>query len=178
MASAFGHIAVAYAMGKTMKSVWGTTRFWIFTVVCCLVPDVDVVGLLMGIPYEHVWGHRGMTHSIMFAVLLGTVAAKITLSHISVWTKPYAVLAVYFGLVTMSHALLDALTDGGLGIAFFAPFDDTRYFFPWRPIRVSPIGAAEFFSSWGLGVLISELIWIGLPVTVWLLGHRIFRRVG
>ncbi len=84
--------------------------------------------------------------------------------------------ALWAGLFTLSHGLLDALTDGGLGIAFFAPFNETRYFFPWRPIMVSPIGLSQFFSSWGLGVLLSELIWIGIPVTFWLLGQRMMRR--
>ena len=43
-----------------------------------------------------------------------------------------------------SHGVLDALTDGGPGVAFLAPFDDTRYFFPWRPIRVSPLWRGFF----------------------------------
>jgi inner membrane protein len=56
MASVFGHIAVAYAMGKTVNPAWASPRFWVLTVLCCLLPDVDVLGLLMGIPYEHVLG--------------------------------------------------------------------------------------------------------------------------
>jgi membrane-bound metal-dependent hydrolase YbcI (DUF457 family) len=32
------------------------------------------------------------------------------------------------------------LTDGGLGIAVFAPFSSHRFFFPVQPIPVSPIG--------------------------------------
>ena len=51
------------------------------------------------------------------------------------------------------------MTDGGLGIAFFSPFDPTRYFLPWRPILVSPIGAG-FFSQRGAAVLWSELLWV------------------
>lgn len=35
------------------------------------------------------------------------------------------------------------LTDGGLGVAFFSPFDNKRYFLPWRPIRVSPISVTH-----------------------------------
>ena len=27
---------------------------------------------------------------------------------------------------------------GGLGVAFFSPFSNARYFLPWRPIRVAP----------------------------------------
>ena len=54
-----------------------------------------------------------------------------------------------------SHGVLDALTDGGSGVAFLAPFDDTRYFFPWRPIRVSPFWGG-FFTPRGLETVTSE----------------------
>jgi inner membrane protein len=176
MASAFGHVAVAYAMGKTLNPACASTRFWAWTVLCCLLPDADVAGLVVGIPYEHLWGHRGMTHSITFAILVGIVIPILAVPSIAWLSRGYGVLVIYFGLVTLSHGLLDAFTNGGLGIAFFAPFDATRYFFPWRPIVVSPIGMAQFFSSWGVGVLLSELIWIGIPVGVWLLGQRMMRR--
>src|SRR5260370_33038895 len=58
------------------------------------------------------------------------------------------------------------MTDGGLGVAFFSPFDNHRYFLPWTPIRVSPIGLGRFFSPRGLEVLQSELLWIWLPAAV------------
>ncbi len=178
MASAFGHIALAYAMGKTLNPAWSSTRFWVLTVLCCLLPDVDVLGLLVGIPYEHVLGHRGITHSIAFAILVGIIVPKLAVPTVSCWSGRYAVLITYFGLVTMSHGFLDAFTDGGLGIAFFAPFDSTRYFFPWRPIAVSPIGISQFFSPWGLSVLLTEGIWIGIPVCLWLGVLRVVRREG
>jgi hypothetical protein len=57
------------------------------------------------------------------------------------------------------------MTDGGLGVAFFAPFHNERYFFPWRPIAVSPIGMG-FFSERGLEVIISELHWGSLLLAV------------
>lgn len=37
-------------------------------------------------------------------------------------------------------------TNGGLGTALSAPFDNTSYFFSWRPIMVSPISAGALFS--------------------------------
>jgi inner membrane protein len=173
MASAFGHLAVAYAMGKTLNPSWPTQRFWVLTVLCCLLPDVDVLGFMLGVPYEHALGHRGITHSIAFAILVGIMVPKLAVPAIPCWSRRYGVLVIYFGLVTMSHGLLDAFTDGGLGIAFFAPFDATRYFFPWRPIAVSPIGISEFVSLGGLRVLLIEGIWIGIPVTFWLMAQRI-----
>lgn len=60
-------------------------------------------------------------------------------------------------VVVASHPLLDILTDGGLGCALFWPFDGTRYFAPWRPIPVAPIGLA-FFSPFGLTVAIWEAV--------------------
>jgi inner membrane protein len=71
-------------------------------------------------------------------------------------------LVAYFFLITASHGVLDALTDGGLGVAFFAPFTARRYFFPWRPIEVSPIGLG-LFSERGAEVFASEFVWVWLP---------------
>jgi len=77
-----------------------------------------------------------------------------------------SMLPLLFFFITASHGLLDALTDGGLGVAFFSPFNTRRYFFPWRPLHVSPIGAVSFFSPRGVRVLQSELVWVWLPVLV------------
>lgn len=178
MASAFAHVAVAYALGKTFRLPMSAWRLWSLSVVCCLLPDADVVGFFLGIPYGHPLGHRGFTHSIVFAILVGLVVPRLATSRISFWTFGYWMSALYFFLVTMSHGFLDALTDGGLGIAFFAPFDSTRYFLPLRPISVSPIGISEFFTAYGLGVVLSEFIWIGIPVGLWLVALRVIGRTG
>jgi inner membrane protein len=129
-------------------------------VVCSMLPDLDVVGFRFGVPYGHLLGHRGLSHSMAFAVFL---SACLT------WLLPIAAQAsrmMLFGflfLSTVSHGILDALTSGGLGVAFFAPFENSRYFFPWRPIRVSPISVSAFLSATGVRVLRSELQWIWLP---------------
>ena len=176
MASAFAHVAVAFAMGKSLHSQFHTSRFWWFTVACCLLPDADVLGLMLGIPYEHILGHRGFTHSIVFAMLVGVVVPRLAAPMIRYGTRRYWLFALYFSLVTMSHGFLDALTDGGLGIAFFAPFDSTRYFLPLRPVSVSPIGISAFVSHEGFRVLLSELVWIGIPVGLWLMVLKITGR--
>jgi len=178
VASAFGHVAVAYALGNTFRLPISGWRLWSLSVVCCLLPDVDVVGFSLGIPYEHTLGHRGFTHSIAFAILVGLLVPRLASSTISYRTSSYWMSVLYFSLVTMSHGFLDSLTDGGLGIAFFAPFDSTRYFFPFRPLTVSPIGVTQFFSKWGMGVLLSEFMWIGIPVGIWLVVLQITRRTG
>ena len=79
--------------------------------------------------------------------------------------------------MTASHGALDAMTDGGLGVAFFAPFSGERYFFPFRPIVVSPIGLGGFFSEWGVAVIKSELLWVWLPSALVVAFVLIFRRL-
>jgi inner membrane protein len=70
-------------------------------------------------------------------------------------------------LVVASHGLLDALTDGGLGVAVFWPFSNERFFAPWRPLPVAPIGA-RFWSGRGLAVVAVELCWFA-PLVLWTL---------
>src|ERR1039458_7761305 len=57
---------------------------------------------------------------------------------------------------SVTHPLLDALTDGGSGVMLLFPFSDVRLFFPWRPIHVSPLGVLRFFSRAGY-ILRSEM---------------------
>jgi inner membrane protein len=69
-------------------------------------------------------------------------------------------LCLFVGLL---HIMLDAMTNGGLGIALFSPFSNHRYFFPWRPIEVSAILPQYFFKLNGWQVIKSELILIIIP---------------
>lgn len=127
-----------------------------------MIPDLDVIGFRFGIHYGDFWGHRGFTHSLVFAALLSVVAVLILSRRRQAGIGRSALFAYMF-LATASHGVLDAMTDGGLGVAFLSPFDTTRYFLPWRPIRVSPIAIHRFFSARGFPVLRSELLWIWVP---------------
>lgn len=161
MASAFSHAIVALALGNAPQHSIMTWQVITLGMFCSIVPDLDVVGFPFGIQYEDLWGHRGMTHSLLFAALFSA-----TLLGIGFRQEPIRVkigLFLYLFLCTASHGLLDAMTNGGLGVAFFSPFDTTRYFFSWRPVLVSPIGISEFFNWYGFRVLASEALWIWLP---------------
>jgi inner membrane protein len=134
-----------------------------------ILPDADVIGFGLGVAYADTWGHRGALHSLaMAAMITGLIAL--------VWRQARQAWSAAFLFVSMaSHGLLDTVTSGGLGIALFWPFDDTRYFAPWRPIRVSPIGV-HFFSLRGLETLLSELRWVWLPCGVAIAASLAFRR--
>jgi inner membrane protein len=175
MASAFSHAIVALAMGKAFHNKELRWRELFLGALCSVVPDFDVIGLYVGIQYGDLWGHRGVTHSIMFAALLAA-------SLVAVWYRGKDMfgmmgLFLYFFLCTLSHGVPDAMTNGGLGVAFFSPFDTTRYFFPVRPVLVSPIGVSEFFGEYGVRILASEAIWIWLPSGVVFLMLRVAQRL-
>lgn len=121
-------------------------------VIGSIVPDADVIGFRYHVPYGSTFGHRGFTHSIFFAFAVSLAATAIVRPR----GRTFSTFAFIF-LCTMSHAVLDAFTNGGMGVAFFSPFSNRRYFFPWTPIRVSPIGRLS------LRVLLSELRWVWLP---------------
>jgi inner membrane protein len=141
--------------------------------VCSIIPDLDVIGFRFGVRYQDLLGHRGFTHSILFAAALGALVGLTLFRHgpVGGWT-----VFLFLFVSTLSHPLLDMLTNGGLGVALLAPFSRERYFFPWRPIEVSPIGVGSFFSEWGMRVVLSELRWIWLPsAAVFIAGHIIRR---
>lgn len=191
MASLLTHAAVAVSLGQAAPRELRTSRkFWWMAVLCSMAPDADVIGFGLGIRYGDLWGHRGMTHSLLFAAVvagfLGILNQKPKHTTESLrrgeesgtggqGLGQSAVLAILFFVITASHGVLDAMTNGGLGVAFFSPFDARRYFFPWTPIEVSPIGAGRFFSERGLEVLWSEIVWIWGPALALGILLRAFR---
>jgi inner membrane protein len=158
MASAFTHALAAAALGSLI--VPGRARLIALGAALAILPDADAIGFQLGVPYPSLLGHRGLSHSIAFAAL---VAVGVTLLP-ALRAAPGRTRAAWFLVAAvLSHGLLDALTDGGLGVAFFAPLSGERYFFPWRPIAVSPISVTRFFSARGLRVLESELVVVWVP---------------
>jgi inner membrane protein len=163
VATIISHGIAALALGKVFSGERMPIRFWVASVVCAMLPDIDVIGFAFGIHYGDMLGHRGLTHSLLFALLIGFATVALLFREEKPFSKSWFSLVIYFFVVTASHGVLDALTNGGLGVAFFAPFSNTRYFFPWRPIEVSPIGLRFFSSRSAWEVLVSEIVWIWLP---------------
>ena len=159
MASIFGHGMVAYTLSK-VASKSSTKKLVILAIISSILPDIDILAFNFGIPYEAPLGHRGFTHSILFAIIWAVV---VTFVFGGGFKKLY-VFVIFFS--TISHGILDALTTGGRGVGFFIPFDNTRYFLPFKVIKVSPLRPGDFFSDWGFQVIMSELKYIFLPCLV------------
>jgi inner membrane protein len=161
--ASLAHLAVGMAGGRAAdRSARLSLRVTLALSALSLLADADVVAFRVGIPYSAPFGHRGATHSLVFALLAGMVAA-VLLARDPRW--PFPRIAVIACLVAVSHPVLDAMTDGGLGVALLWPFSNARFFAPWRPIPVSPIGS-RMLSGRGIHVLFIEAIG-SLPLLVW-----------
>jgi inner membrane protein len=153
--ASLGHVAIGMAAarlsGDGRRPRAGSMLAWS---ALSMLPDADVVGFSLGVRYGDPWGHRGATHSLAFAIGVGSL---IGLAAARRFRQPFARTLLFTVAVLASHPLLDMLTDGGLGCALFWPVDLTRYFAPWRPIQVAPIGL-DFFTSYGAIVALSEIV--------------------
>lgn len=118
-----------------------------------MLPDLDVIAFAFGIPYRDAFGHRGASHAMLTGLVVGALAGVL----IARLTRtPIGVTVLLAALAMVSHGLLDTLTTGGEGAALFWPFTHERYFAPFRPIPVAPIGLG-FLSMRGLYCAAVEL---------------------
>lgn len=127
-------------------------------------PDLDVVAFRLGIPYSHWLGHRGISHSPIVALLVGALVARVAFRRVPFPSKDGWRLVALCPAAMASHGVLDAFTNGGLGVAFLLPFSPERFFFPFRPLVVSPIGVGSFLRGPAFAVLGSEVLWVWIPV--------------
>lgn len=165
MASFFGHfiagatIASAFFPGKT------PVKIAVAAGICACLPDADFITFKLGISYHSIWGHRGASHSALVTLLTGLAVAWLFFRHHPQIARIYPVLA----LATFSHPILDAMTNGGLGVALYFPVSYERIFLPFRPLQVSPLQLSDFWGEWAQKVLWTEFVWVALPcLAIWL----------
>ena len=170
MPTIFSHAAVGFIAAKgAAEATAPNTRIVIASMALAALPDADAL-FFGAIPYNHPFGHRGFTHSLFFAVLMGSLVAFLFSK--AGWAPAHSfwALALIFTAAAASHGFFDAMTDGGLGVAFLAPFTNHRYFFPWRPIPVAPLSLGGLVNPRGLRVISAEaeLFWIfTLGAVIW-----------
>jgi inner membrane protein len=163
------HAIIPLSIGLALGKVRIPAPILIAGIALAMLPDGDVIGFKLGINYADQFGHRGASHALFVAAgVAGLLTALLRLDN---WKLIFAFLFISMA----SHGVLDAFTSGGLGPALFWPFDDTRYFAPISPIRVSPIGAG-FFSARGVAVLFSEALWVWMPAALMAVAGRALLR--
>jgi inner membrane protein len=166
--ASIGHVAIALTSARIydqrVHRRWPAVASMAAWTTLSMLPDIDVIGFGLGVPYAAPFGHRGATHSFLAAILVALLVLLVLLLARPARLPPRlsALLAL---AVVASHDVLDTMTDGGLGCALLWPLTNHRYFAPWRPIPVAPIGL-HFLSGEGLRVAAAELLMF-LPLVVY-----------
>lgn len=160
MASLITHPLVPVVLAAAAGSKHVPWRLLVAGIVLSLLPDLDVVAFRLGVPYESPFGHRGFTHSLVAALIVAAGLAPF--ARYLQARAPATFLFLFFAMA--SHGVLDAYTRQGLGVAFFWPFSDARYFFPFRPVEASPVSVSRFLQVRAGDVLESEFLWLWLPL--------------
>ncbi len=149
-------VALSLAFGR--KVIPG--RLLLAGVVVSVLSDLDVVAFRLGVPYAAEFGHRGFSHSILFAL----AAAMLGACMFRQLHSSFRFAFFFLFSCALSHGILDAFTNGGLGVAFLWPWSDERFFAHFQVIEAAPLSLKRFLSPVGLGVLWSELLWVWCPL--------------
>lgn len=153
------HAAVPLCLGLGLGQKIIPPRLLFAGVVFAMLPDADVLAFKFGVAYGNAFGHRGFTHSLLFAALVPTLALLLCQ-----WFKTSLLKTWSFLFVSLlSHSLLDSITTGGKGVGWLWPWSDERFFAPWQVIRVAPFNLAKYLTPSGHAVIVSELYWVWLP---------------
>ena len=113
------------------------------------IPDIDFLAAFWLNTEDNLMAHRGITHSILFAVLITPVIAGMA-NH---WHRPHNISFrrwfLFIGSVILMHIFLDAFNNYGVG-----------WFEPFNPVRVSfnTIYVADLFFSLAPGIALLLLV--------------------
>ncbi len=169
----FSHAAVAAAAGTALAPRQVPSRFWSLSIACATIADVDLIGFLLGVPYDHFFGHRGLFHSLFFGLLVTAFLVFFWFRDVERFSRRWYFYFGFFFLLSASHGILDAFTQGSIGVALLSPFDTTRYFFPWTPL--SMIRTKVFLRTWSFAAIRNELLYIWLPCLIIIIAARLIR---
>ena len=154
MATIFTHAVVGLGMarvGAARPMPWG---YWGMAAILPVLPDIDIYSTAA---YGDALGHRGITHSLAFAAVVGMLAAAATFR---LFRAKWWRLALLFFAIIASHGLLDAFTKGGWEIPFFWPLGGQ--YGDWGPIPASDlrVDLSDLGQSESLR---AEFLWVWIP---------------
>ncbi len=171
MPTGLTHAVVGFGVATAFLGPAQPLMVYGLSVGLAVLPDIDIIGLYLGVPYASFFGHRGFSHSFCGALLVSLLVAWASAGVLAI---PWWLLGACFFVAAASHGLLDGCNDAGLGIAYFSPFVTSRYFLPWRPITTPYIGG-HFFRHGPLDVLRSEIGWVWFPLAVLVAASLVIR---
>lgn len=164
-------LALPFMESAALRAVMPRWAIPVTAGLFAVAPDLDTWAMLrFDLPRGSFFSHRGFFHSPFFLALLALALASLAARGRAIF-----LLAAVWAGAAATHPLLDMLTDGGTGVMLLFPFSAERLFFPWRPIRVSPLSIVRFFDRSG-EILWSEAPFCAAATLLGLAARRITRR--
>ncbi len=93
MATVITHAIAAGALSTIAPRALPRARLALTLAILSAAPDVDVIGFHYGIAYGAQLGHRGFTHSILFAAIAAFVAPFIAFPRIPRFSRAWWILS-------------------------------------------------------------------------------------
>lgn len=160
------HTAVPLCIGLGLGNKQIPPALLLTGIVFSIIPDLDVLSFKLGIAYANAFGHRGFTHSLLFAFSLPALALLFR----RYFTAGVGYVGWFLILSLLSHSVLDSLTTGGMGVGWLWPWSQERFFAPIRVINVAPFQLSQYLKPNGIAVIKSELWWVWGPGVILMLG--------
>ena len=140
------HAALAVAVGSAVLPRRCAPSWLVLGAGCAVLPDLDLLAPVVGGSREF---HRTFTHSVVFAIVMGTIGAA------GFWLMGRDCsralgIGLWAAVTTVSHAIADMWTSYPVGVALWSPFSPRRYHLAGQPIES----------------VTQEFLWVGLPCLV------------
>ena len=134
------HIALGACLGELFLGKKIGKKAMLYGAVAASLPDIDFVASFWLSPTGDLLAHRGLTHSICFAVAFVAGAALFLSRRHRTENVSNVSWLVFLGTAITSHLFLDAFNAYGIG--WFEPFNHHRFSFNILFV------ADPFFSLW------------------------------
>jgi len=166
MPSSFTHAFAGCVIARHCLLKANSFRLIALCIGVAIFPDADVVMHFCGFPDTHMLGHRGITHSIPFAVLFALLLTPCGARFVNLRSARWKLFFLLL-LCLLSHPMLDAFTNSNTGVALLAPFDNSRFKVP-NPLLIDSPLVDEFYGIAAVLALSSEFCLIWFPYLLYL----------
>jgi inner membrane protein len=167
VASLFAHAALPLLASRALALPKSHERRALLAgVLCGCLPDLDVVTYALEIRANEPLGHRGLFHSLLASIVLAAVATWFVGRGLDRRGPEHRRVFFFLLFSAASHGVLDALTQGEVGVALFAPFSPVRVASPWKLLPACPVGLTEYLGYFGLLTLANEVLYAAAPVAL------------
>ena len=121
------HIALGACIGEAFFEKGFGKKAMLWGIAAQSIPDIDFLTALFLNTSENLLAHRGITHSVLFAIFVVPVFAIVANKVHQPHNIPFIKWILFFAIQVFTHLFLDSFNNYGIGL--FEPFSTIRFSF-------------------------------------------------